>query len=102
MLKKMRYSLYKNYYRQYPASRYDAGSRTIMVDLPDAVPVKTPKTWERNGNHYTAPNGCRVYFWGSGPARNYEIETPSHERKTICPGVDSLARAIQYVDNYPA
>lgn len=100
-MKKMPYSLYKNYYRQFRAEDYDSKAKTIMVDIPDYKRNPFPKEWKRNGNHYTTSGGCTVYFWGNGLAENFEVirNVSYHERyhKTICPSVDAREKVIETV-----
>lgn len=97
MKKKMKYSLYKQAYNQFPARDYDSKTKTIIVDLP-GEPEKLPKSWKINGNHYTTPEGARVYFWNSGLARNYEIEYKEN-RKTIPAGFYSTKKVIEAIEN---
>lgn len=99
---RMNYSLWKQYYRKFPADQYDLQSKTILVDLPDVEPVKFPKEWRLDGNHYFTPGGCVVTFWNTGLARNYVVEKfdpayPLPLSKTICPGVNSAQRVIDTV-----
>lgn len=101
MLKKMKYSLYKNYYWKYPASDYDKSDKTIMVDLPDVKQAKFPKEWKRDCNHYLTPSGIRVYFYNTGLAQNYQIEISNpgfgFSYFTVGPGVNSRQKAIERV-----
>ena len=110
MLKRMSYSLWKNYYRSFPADQYDQGSKTILVELPDTKQTRFPKEWKRIGNSYRTPGGCTVYFWNTGLARNYLVEkfvsayyTAS---RSIHPGVDSHQKVVntvkQFETLYPA
>lgn len=100
MLKKMPYSLYRSSYRAFKLVDYNKSTKTALVELPDTPPVKFPKTWSLAGNHYETPNGCRVYFWNSGLARNYEIEFPDGSRRTIPAAFDSAARVLSAVNAF--
>ena len=97
MKKKMKYSLYKQSYSQFPADEYDARTKTIMVDLP-GQPVKLPR-WEISGNHYNTPGGSHVYFWNTGLARNYLVEFDGRQ-KTVPAGFDSAERVLEIVDYF--
>lgn len=101
MLKRMPYSLWKSYYRKYPADQYDIVSKTILVELPDIKPVKAPKDWIKSGNHYFTPGGTTVTFWNTGLARNYIVErfisTYRQMSKTINPGLNSMQKVIDTV-----
>ena len=101
---RMKYSLYKSCYSQFPADDYNAHDKTIMVDLPSAKRLPWPKTWNRNGNHLTTPGGCEVTYWNSGYAENFIVERyisrfyqPS---RTISAGIDSRERVMQAVAEF--
>lgn len=104
MKRKMYYSLYKNYYNQYPASDYDSATKTIMVDLPDIKQIRFPKNWERGlFCKYVTPGGCRVYAWGSGVTQSYLVECPiecEKRSKTIPPGVNNRQNVIDTVNEF--
>jgi hypothetical protein len=74
MIKTMPYWLYKSGYSMFPASNYNAGKKSIDVELPDYKKPRWPKEWERSGNHIHADNDCVICFWGSGLAEHYEVE----------------------------
>ena len=100
MLKRMKYSLYKTYYAQYPASDYNKNDKTIMVDLPEVKRVLFPKDWERSGNCYITPSGIRVWTWNSGLLQNFKIELATAfgtNYFTVGPGVDSRQKVIERV-----
>lgn len=105
MLKRMPYSLWKNYYRSFPADQYDQGTKTILVDLPNTKTIRFPKEWKRRGgNCYYTPGGCCVYYWNTGLAQNFEVRkfvsayyTAS---RTIHPGIDSRQRVIDAVKHF--
>ena len=100
-MKRMKYSLWKQYYRQFPADQYDQATKTILVDVPDARKQPFPKAWRRDGNHYWTPGGCEVTFWGTGFAENFEVRRSvsyyEQYSRTIHPGIDSRERVIQAV-----
>ena len=100
-MKKMPYSLYKNYYNQFRAEEYDSKTKTIMVDIPDVKRKQFPKEWRRDGNHYYTPGGCTIFFWNTGFAQCFEVtRTVSyHVRycKTIYPGIDARDQVIETV-----
>lgn len=103
MLKRMPYSLWKSYYRQFPADQYDLASKTILVELPDVKPIKWPKDWRRNGGQcYITPGGCYVYFWNTGLAQNFEVRKLVSgyytATRTIHPGIDSRQRVLKAVE----
>ena len=100
MIKRMKYSLWKSYYRSFPADQYDQGTKTILVDLPDAPVIRWPKSWKRSGNHYLTPGGCLVHFWNTGLAQNFYVERIGNGsiHETIHPGIDSRERVIAAVN----
>ena len=102
MLKRMPYSLWKSYYRQFPADQYDLSTRTILVELPDVKPVQWPKDWRSVCNRYITPGGCDVYFWNTGLAQNYEVQkfVSSYytATRTIHFGIDSRKRVLKAVE----
>lgn len=98
MKKTLPYSLYKSFYNQFPADNYNAAKKTIEVELPEYKKPSFPKDWERFGNHYTTPNGCRVYFWNSGFAENFIIEYKGTS-KTFSPGLYAREQVIDYVNS---
>lgn len=104
MKKQIPYSLYKASYNDFPASDYDAKTKTIMVDIPPIKRRSCPKSWDRVGNHYTTPGGCTVYFWNTGLAQNYMVERfitiHSILSKTIPAGIDSFDRMLQTVAEF--
>lgn len=104
MERRIPYSLYKTGYHQFPASDYDPKTKTILVDMPTAKRRVWPKDWKRDGNHYTTPGGCTVYFWNTGLAQNYLVErffTPHHiKSKTIPAGFDSFNRVLEAVAEF--
>ena len=101
-MKKMPYSLYKNYYNQFRAEGYDSKTKTIMVDIPDVKRKQFPKDWKRAGNHYYTPGGCEVCFWNTGLAQNFEVRkfVSSYytATRTIHPGIDSRQRVLKAVE----
>ena len=99
MLKRIPYSLFKSYYRSFPADQYDQQTKTILVEFPDVPAVKWPKEWKRSGNHYLTPGGCLVHFWNTGLAQNYYVEhiTGGSLHRTIHPGIDSRQRVLDTV-----
>lgn len=104
MLKRLPYSLWKNYYRSFPADQYDQGTKTILVDLPDAPVIRWPKSWKRSANHYLTPGGCLVHFWNTGLAQNYYVEHIKNPalHQTIPPGIDSRQRVLAAVKRIEA
>lgn len=102
MLKRIPYSLWKSYYRQFPADQYDLSTKTILVEIPDVKPVQWPKDWRRVGNRYITPGGCDVYFWNTGLAQNFEVRkfVSSYYTvtRTICPSIDSRQRVLKAVE----
>lgn len=100
MLKRVSYSLWKNYYRSFSADQYDQQTKTIIVQLPDAVQIKWPDNWKRCGNHYTTPGGCLVHVWNTGLAQNYYVEhiKDGSLHRTIHPGVESRHMVLQAVE----
>lgn len=104
MLKRLPYSLWKNYYRSFPADQYDQSTKTILVELPDVPAVRWPKDWKRSANHYLTPGGCLVHFWNTGYARNYYVEHIKNPalHQTICPGIDSRRRVLDAVRHIEA
>ena len=112
MLKRLPYSLWKNYYRSFPADQYDQGTKTILVDVPKTILVDVPKTktirwpkdWKRSGNHYLTPGGCLVHFWNTGLAQNYYVEHIKNGslHRTINPGIDSRQRVLDAVKHIEA
>ena len=100
-MKKMPYSLYKNYYSQFRAEEYDVKTKTIMVDVPDVRRKQFPKDWKRAGNHYYTPGGCEVCFWNTGLSENFLVTRyiSAYQRysKTICPGIDAREKVIETV-----
>ena len=103
-MKRMPYSLYKQYYRQFPSEDYDPKTKTISVDVPEERRKTFPKSWKRDANHYFTPGGCEVLFWGSGLAENFVVRkyVSSYDikSKTICPGIDARDRAIECVAQF--
>ena len=100
-MKKMPYSLYKNYYNQFRADEYDNKTKTIMVDIPDVKRKQFPKEWKRDGNRYYTPGGCEVCFWNTGLAENFvvtrTISAFQRYTKTICPCIDARDKVIETV-----
>ena len=103
MKRKMHYSLYKNYYSQYPASDYDSATKSIMVDLPEVKQTRFPKSWYRNCNSYHTPGGCWVYTWNAGLAQKYLVECRIGAillRRTIPPGINNRQIVIDTVNEF--
>lgn len=99
---RMKYSLYKPFYRQFPAEDYDPVTKTVMVDIPKARRKPFPKEWKRSGNRYLTPGGCEIIFWNTGFAENFEVRffvpgcfPPRH--RTIHPGIDARERVLAAV-----
>lgn len=101
MIKRIKYSLYRQSYSDFPATDYDAKTKTIAVDLPD-VNTKFPNAWKKSGNALYTPGGCAVRFWNTGLAQNYVVETLKAPltSKTIPAGIDSKAKVIQTVRDF--
>lgn len=101
MIKTMPYSLYRNFYHEFPAENYNKAKKTIDVMLPDYVRPKFPKEWRKDGNHYFY-NGCTITVWNTGYAENFVVETGStihdHESITIPAGLYARERAITIVN----
>lgn len=75
MKTRMKYTLYKKSYSEFPATNYDPDSKSIEVDLPETVRPKFPKEWKVKGsNRYMLPNGTIIYFWNSGLAESFLVE----------------------------
>lgn len=104
MERRIPYSLYKRGYNQFPASDYDAKTKTIMVNIPDIKRRVWPKEWKREGNELITPNRCHVYFWNTGLAQNYEVEWHSgpynRKHRTIPAGFDAFDRVLQTVAEF--
>lgn len=100
-MKRMKYSLWTQYYRQFPASQYDQATKTILVDIPDERRKPFPKDWRRSGGQrYFTPGGCEVDCWNTGFAENFVVRMVVRNEvysKTIHPGIDSRDRVIQAV-----
>ena len=100
-MKRMTYSLYRQFYIQFPAEGYDPKTKTIMVDVPNIRRKPFPKEWKRIGNHYSTPGGCEVVFWNTGFAENFlarrYFSCYYEERRTIYPGIDALERVMECV-----
>lgn len=105
-MKRMPYSLYKQYYRHFRSEDYDSKTKTISVDVPDAKRKSFPKSWKRDGNHYFTPGGCEVIFWGTGFAENFVVRkyvsSYDTKSKTIFPGIDSRERVMECVLQFEA
>lgn len=119
MTRRMKYSLYKRYYSEYPSHDYDSKAKSIAVDLPDYKVNKMPKEWlkEDIGPGLRTPGGCTVYTWGSGITMNHRVErivendlsgkqflvsgpwTPNQRvyEREIWPGVDRYDRLMAAV-----
>ena len=100
MLKRMPYSLWKDYYRSFPADQYDQATKTILVEIPSVPTIRWPKNWKRSCNHYVTPGGCLVHFWNTGLAQNYYVEhiNDGSLHRTIHPGIDSREKVLQAVE----
>ena len=103
-MKRIPYSIYKKYYSEFSACNYDSKTKTIEVDIPDERRKPFPKTWTKNGNHYTTPGGCDVYFWGTGVAENFLVRRYvtcyEQHQKTIVPGVNARERVLVTVAEF--
>lgn len=99
VLERLPYSLWKNYYRSFPADQFDQGSQTILVELPDTPPITWPESWTLSGDHYTTPGGCLVRVLGSGWDESYYVEHIKDRslHRTIHPGIDSRKRVLNAV-----
>lgn len=72
---RIKYSLYKQSYADFPAHDYDGRTKTIEVDLPEVTKPKFPKEWKVKGsNYYRLPNSTKIYFWNAGLAEHFYIE----------------------------
>lgn len=104
MKKRIPYWLYKAGYTEFKASDYDAGSKTIEVELPDVKRQRFPKEWRRDGNRYLTPNGCTVYFWGTGLAENFMVEhfvtVYNCQRKSFGPGINARQQVMEFVASF--
>ncbi len=99
MIKTIPYSLYKTGYTMFKGSNYNAAKRTIDVDLPEYAKPRFPSDWEKCGNHYKTPNGCRVYFWNSGLAENFVVEH-AKGTKTFPASLYAREQVIDYVSKF--
>lgn len=104
MQRRMPYSLYKTGYQEFPATDYDAATKTILVDIPAIKRRVWPKEWKRDGNCFRTPNGCTVYFWNTGISQNYEVEGPYNpylrKHRTIPAGFHSFQLVIDTVKDF--
>ena len=100
-MKRMPYSLYKQFYSQFSAEDYDPKTKTIMVDVPNIRRKSFQKEWKRIGSHYTTLGGCEVLFWNTGFAENFLVRRYFscyyEEQRTICPGIDARDRVLECV-----
>lgn len=105
-MKKMPYSLYKNYYSHFRSQDYDPKTKTISVDVPDVKRKPFPKAWKRDGNHYFTKGGCEVIFWGTGFSENFIVRKYASsyciKSKTISPGMDARERVLEAVSQLEA
>lgn len=102
MEKRIPYSLYKSGYTDFPARDYDKATKTIIVYLPEHKRPRFPADWKRDGNSYRTPNGARVYFWSSGLAENFLIESGTgyaRKSKTIPAGLYAREHVLEYVNS---
>ena len=103
---KMAYSLYKLFYKEFPAEGYDPKSKTILVDMPEVRRKRFPREWKRNGNHYTTPGGCEVIFWNTGYAENFMvrrwISAENIKERTIHPGIHAREQVLECVAEFEA
>ena len=84
----------------FKGSNYNTAKKTVDVDLPEYAKPRFPSDWEKRGNHYKTPNGCRVYVWNSGLAENFLVERSSgcfHESKTFPASLYAREQVIDYV-----
>lgn len=104
MIKTMPYSLYKTGYTEFKAGNYNGGRKTIDVDLPDYKKPRFPAEWRKDGNHYYAPNGCVVTFWGAGLAENFLVERwvsqYNHSSKTFPAGLYAREKVMEFVASF--
>lgn len=103
MIKTMPYSLYKTGYTMFKSANYNARKKTIDVELPEYVKPRFPSDWEKCGNHYKTPNGCRVYFWNSGLSENFVVEHSegcNHESRTFPASLYVREAVINYVSKF--
>lgn len=104
MIKTMPYSLYKTGYTEFKAENYNASKKTIDVELPDYKKPRFPAEWRKDGNHYYAPNGCVVTFWGAGLAESFLVERWiskfNHPSKTVPAGLYAREKVMEFVASF--
>lgn len=82
MIKRIRYSLYKNGYSTYKTvpESYDKDTKTIEVIFPEQERVVfKPSEWSNTGGNYRQLKGyqIKVYIWGTGAYMNFAVEAIS-------------------------
>ena len=96
VIKKVRYSFFKKYFSDFEGFNYDSRRKTIEIEIPE-INTKFPKNWEKTGNHYTTPDGIRIYFWDRGLETSYCVEYRRFSRN-IYPGIyakEIVIKAVQ-------
>ncbi len=94
---KMKYSLWKQYYNQFPASCYDKNTKSIMVEIPKYKKLPFPKDWIKSKNPLICgletPGKCIVYSWNRGYAESFEVtlQIPGRTNlhRSISPGINA-------------
>ena len=94
---RMKYSVYKTGYSEYPAGDYKAKDKTIAVELPDYTRPKFPKECEGKG--YRRYKDVVIQCYNSGYAENYRIEQllPPYKHVNVPCGLKAREQAIKTV-----
>ena len=103
MIKRIKYSLYKSSYSDFPRipDSYDPATKTIEIDFPDEKPVKFGPEWIGAANSKRLKGtSVIIRFWGKGPAQTYRVEAipdprsgPGIGYSHIIPGRGNAAKA---------
>lgn len=104
MVKRIKYSLYKQSYNTLPTVKgsYDPATKTIEIEFPDDKPVKFSREWITTGGNAKRLDGYRILirYWNQGPARKYMVEAIRDPYKynglpvqEHIPGVGNAAKA---------